>query len=546
MATTATTSRDPGRDRADGPSKAPKADLARILGAEAVRDDADTRRRHSGDIWAQAAETVELVIAPADLGGLSAAMAHLHAVGASVAPRGAGMSYTMGYAPADARTVSIDMARMDRILRIDADCMTVTVEAGCTWAALHAALAKQGLRTPFWGPMSGLTSTVGGGVAQLNAMLGAGHHGTTSESVVALTVVLADGTILRTGNTDGGSGPFYRHYGPDLTGLFCGDCGAFGVKAEITLRLMRAPAAEDYASFGFPEGGSLLAAMSEISRAGLAAEMCAFDPGLTRARLKRASLATDIKALGAVVGHQKSLLKGLTEAAKVAVAGRNFVEEDSFPLHVIAEGRCAAAVAHDMAEMRRIAARFGGTEIGNTIAKMIRSMPFPPLNSVLGPSGERWGSVHAVVSHGRAAPLLAALDALLDERRSRLDALGIVTGFLFTSLSTNALLIEPVMFWPGERLPMHAVAVEPALYAKLPVPTPSAEAAAEVRALRADMIALFADFGCGHFQIGRAYPHKAARDPAAWRLLETLKRAVDPDGRINPGVLGFSAPQAAE
>ena len=77
--------------------------------------------------------------------------------------------------------------------------MVVTVEPGCTWAALDAALKPLGLRTPFWGPMSGLASTIGGGLSQLNAMLGAGHYGTSSESVVALTMVLGDGSILRTG-----------------------------------------------------------------------------------------------------------------------------------------------------------------------------------------------------------------------------------------------------------------------------------------------------------------------------------------------------------
>ena len=87
-------------------------------------------------------------------------------------------------------------------------------------------------------------------------MLGAGHYGTSSESVVALTVVLADGSILRTGaRGPDGDTPFYRHYGPDLTGLFCGDSGVFGVKAEIVLRLIKNPPAhEGYASFSFATG----------------------------------------------------------------------------------------------------------------------------------------------------------------------------------------------------------------------------------------------------------------------------------------------------
>ena len=79
--------------------------------------------------------------------------------------------------------------------------------------------------------MSGLVSKIGGGLSQLNAMFGGGQYGTSSESVVALTVVLSDGRILCTGarrpDEDGSSEglPFYRHDGPDLAGPFCGGWG---------------------------------------------------------------------------------------------------------------------------------------------------------------------------------------------------------------------------------------------------------------------------------------------------------------------------------
>ena len=92
----------------------------------------------------------------------------------------------------------------------------------------------------------------------------------------------------------------------------------------------------------------------------------------------RASLGSDVKTLAAVVGQQKSLLKGLVEAGRVVLAGRDFVPEDEYPLHVIAEGRSATGVDEDLAAVRRIAAEFGGQEIENTIAKVIRAQPFPP------------------------------------------------------------------------------------------------------------------------------------------------------------------------
>jgi FAD/FMN-containing dehydrogenase len=146
--------------------------LVQVVGPSGVSVDLDQRRLHSQDIWSVAGETVDMVVAPTSLEELARVAAAVSSAGFAIAPRGGGMSYTSAYIPTTAKTVSLDLSRMNRVLRVDADDMTVTVEAGCTWAALDAALAPQGLRTPFWGPMSGLTSTIGGGLSQLNAMFG--------------------------------------------------------------------------------------------------------------------------------------------------------------------------------------------------------------------------------------------------------------------------------------------------------------------------------------------------------------------------------------
>jgi FAD/FMN-containing dehydrogenase len=522
-----------------------RARLSAIVGPENLRDDEATLALHGADIWARGPGRVALVVAPGGLDELRRSMAACHESGFDVAPRGAGMSYTGGYVPAGPNTVSLDMSRMNRILAIREDDMVVTVEAGCSWVALNAALARQGLRTPFWGPMSGLVSTIGGGLSQLNAMFGAGHYGTSSQSVVSLTVVLADGSVLRTGarrpDPAGGAGglPFYRHYGPDLAGLFCGDCGVFGVKAEITLRLMRAPAHEGFASFSFSTGEAMLRALAEVARAGLASESCAFDPGLTRVRMKRASLAGDVKTLGAVAARQKSWVAGALAALRVVRGGRNFIPDDGYPLHLVFEGRSAAGVAQDVAQARRIALAEGGQVIEDTIARVIRAQPFPPLNSVLGPAGERWAPIHGHVALSQAPALFGAIEAVFAGLAPRFAAAGISTGYLFTHLETNAITVEPVFYWPEERFPVHDRAVEPAHMAQLPTLAANPEATALVREARRQVMEVFVRFGCAHFQIGRTYPYRQSLDPAAWALVETVKAALDPDGCLNPGVLGL-------
>ncbi len=513
--------------------------MAAIAGRDHVHDDPAACALHGEDIWTAGAGKVALVVAPENTAQLSEVMRAAHASGLTGAPRGAGASYTAGYVPATDGTISIDMRRMNRVIAVNPGDMVVTVEAGCTWASLFEVLQPQGLRTPFWGPMSGLASTVGGGLSQNNAMLGAGHYGTTAESVVGLSVVLADGRILRTGAVRPDTGrPFYRYYGPDLTGIFCGDGGVFGIKAEITLRLIRTPAHEQYASFAFQDGAAMMDAMAEIARAGVACETCGFDPVLAGQRTKRASLAQDVRTLGLVARRQKSRLAGIWQALRVVRAGRNFLS-GGFTLHVIAEGRSAAGALADIDAARKIALR-QGQEIENTVAKIIRAQPFPPLNSILGPGGERWVPIHGIVALSDAAGLLTALQRFFAVQGEAFAKHAIEVGYLFTTLSTNALIVEPVFYWPDERTAIHDATMEQAHAARLPrLPANPAARQAVVDA-RAGAVAIMGEFGCAHFQVGRTYPYRESRDPASWALLEAVKAELDPLASINPGVLGLT------
>ncbi|MDZ5650033.1 FAD-binding oxidoreductase [Nitrospirillum sp. BR 11828] len=515
-------------------------DLAAIVGGDHVHDDSATRTFHSQDIYTRAAETAALVVAPADTAQLAAVVAACAAAGHPCTPRGGGMSYTKGYLPTSAATVMLDLGRMDKVLDVRADDMVVTVQAGCTWKTLNDTLAPLGLRTPYWGPLSGLLSTVGGGLSQGNAFFGAGHHGTSSESMVALTLVMADGRILRTGarGADGDS-PYYRFYGPDLAGIFTGDCGTLAIKAEITLRLIPLPQHEAYASFSFKTDSDMFAAMAAITRAGIACEICGFDPRLTRIRLKRASLAADLGALKNVVGKQSTLLGGLKEAAKIALAGRGFIDDGDYALHIVCEGRSAAGVADDLAAARAIAARHQGHEVENTIPKVFRAQPFVALNAVLGPGGERWAPIHALTPLSRAHEIFTAMEAELTSMRAELNDHKVEHAYLFTAMSTNAIIIEPVFYWPDALLEVHEAVVESNHLAKLTRNPPNPAAAAMVEKARQRLLALFLRNGLAHFQIGRTYPYLPSRDAASIDLLRALKAALDPAHTLNPGALGL-------
>jgi FAD/FMN-containing dehydrogenase len=525
---------------AEAPPNSALADAFRqALGVEAVNDDPALRRLMSQDIWVAAERIADLVVAPRDTQALARAVAEACSRGLAVAVRGGGMSYTVGYLPPEQPSLLLDLSAMDQVLAVNAADMTVTVQAGCTWKTLHDALKPLGLRTPFWGPLSGISSTIGGGLSQLNAIFGAGHYGTTSESVIGLVVVLADGQVLRTGAAGVGPHPFYRHYGPDLTGLFCGDAGAFGVKAEITLRLIRTPTFEGCVSFAFAEAKGLFEAGAEITRAGITSELVGFDPALADVRVRRASILSGVKAMGAVVTGGGGIVAGVRDAFKMAVAGRGFLSESEWSLHLIAEGRTQAGVEADISEVRRICLAAGGRETEATIPRVLRAQPFTPLNNILGPEGERWVPVHGIVALSQAEPCRLALEAMFADFAARFEAQGVYTGMMLTTLSTNGFLIEPVFFWPEARREIHEATVEPGMLAKLKRHPENPEATALVAEARKAIIAVFQRFGAAHFQVGRTYPWLESRDATSASLARAVKSALDPEGRISPGGLGL-------
>jgi FAD/FMN-containing dehydrogenase len=472
------------------------------------------------------------VFRPASKEELAKGVGQATAAGIAIIPRGGGMSYTSGYVAPSEGALIVDLGRMQRIIEINPTDMTVTVEAGCTWHALYEALHPMGLRTPLWGTLSGLYASVGGGMSQ-NGLFWGGRNGTIAPNIICTEVVLADGSIVKTGND------FLRPFGPDLTGLFGGDAGAFGVKATITLPLIHDGAAFAYGSFAFDEPAYYCAAMSEIGRRGLASEAFGFDPFLQAQRMKRDSLTSDAKSLVNMVKSQGGFWKGLKEGAKVVAAGRSFLDDCKFSIHLICEGRSQAGVDADMAEVEAIVTANDGRIVENTIPKILRANPFPPPNSMAGPEGERWAPVHGIVRHSKALATIDALSELFEANGAEMERLGVGAGYMFLTVGATGFLIEPCFYWPDEQWDVHRHFIEDAHFAKLPVHNRNDEARALVEKLRLGVIDVFGRMGGIHFQIGRTYPLKERSDPRAWAMLKALKAEVDPKGFMNPGALGL-------
>ena len=526
---------------AEADARSPLADaLRQILGNDNVLTDADNRRFYSSDVYREAAPA-EIVIRPGGTEDLQRAVKAATLAGYAVFPRGGGLSYTDGYLPDRQKAVMVDLLRLKKIIEINAEDMYVTVEPAVSWAELYEALKVKGVRTPYFGALSGLYSTVGGAMSQNSLFFGSGTYGTAADQCLGLEVALADGRLIKTGSgaTPFNPTPFFRTYGPDLTGLFLGDAGALGLKVKITLKLIRAPAVTKYASFVFDEPEQIAAAMSEIARQQLAVECFGFDPFLQAQRLKRAGLIKDIKSLAGVARSGRGLLDGVKEAARVALAGRRMFEGVNYSMHLVIEGRDEAVVDSQIAAARQIAAGADGKEIENSLPKIMRGTPFVEPQSMLGPDGQRWVPIHAMVPHSRANKLLNAVHDYFDSHNDLLEKNRIEWGYLLSTCGAQVFLMEPVFFWLDARHYYHERYLGADYISKLKTYPADTKARETVHTLRRGLAKLFMEMGATHFQIGKSYLYREGREPETYKLLEALKDYVDPQRLMNPGSLGL-------
>ena len=197
------------------------------------------------------AETVEDVQA-----AVRACAAH----GVPLVARGAGTGVSGG-AHASKDCIVLSLERMNRILDLNPDDETAVVEPGVINADLNAAAAVHGLMyAP--DPASFKVSTIGGNVATNAGGLRCAKYGVTRDSVLALDVVLADGSLIHTGHQT-----FKGVAGYDLTGLFVGSEGTLGVVVGITVRLKYLPQDVHTIAAFYPDFRSAAAGVLAVGRA---------------------------------------------------------------------------------------------------------------------------------------------------------------------------------------------------------------------------------------------------------------------------------------
>ena len=198
----------------------------------------------------------EVVVLPESTDQLSEVVKLAATTHTPVVPRGMGSGLAAGSVPLPPGGMVLSMTRMNRILEIDEENATVHAEAGVVTAELQAAVEKHGLFYPP-DPSSIRHSTIGGNVACNAGGPRCLKYGVTGDYVLGLTVVLADGRILKTGGK-----PIKDVTGYDLNGLFTGSEGTLGVVSEVLLRLISKPR---YARTALAEFASLDGASRSVT-----------------------------------------------------------------------------------------------------------------------------------------------------------------------------------------------------------------------------------------------------------------------------------------
>ena len=490
------------------------------------------------DIFESRARPLAMV-APASVDALQEVVRIAATAELPLLARGGGASYTQGYLPDVDGALLVDLRRLNNIVEINEYDAYVTVEAGVTWAALDGALAARGWRTPFRGPFSGAVATVGGTMAQNGISLGTGAHGVAAASVTALEVVLADGSLLRTGATLMGSTPFQRYYGPDLTGLFLGDCGAFGIKARVSLPLLRAQVDHVALSFGFDSWQALHTGMRAAALENVDDTHFGLDAAMIRGQLKRPrGIGETLRIAQRIWRKTPGLRAPLVQLVRMALTGERGLASAPYLAHYIVEGGSPREAATRAARLRRALAAHG-REIGNTIPTVVRSQPFDRMFHVLGPAGERWVPVHGLLPHSHVAAFHDDLQQLCARHADAMRQHGAWIGTLVECVGAGGFMVELGLYWPDAASAYHRANVDAKTMAKLPQHAANPAAHRWIGALREELIALYRVHGAVHFQLGRVYPYAGVMSQPGLSVVHALKAALDPQRRMNPGVLGL-------
>jgi glycolate oxidase len=240
--------------------------LIKITGEDRVRNDYFERRMYSHDL-ASLPKVMEVafkmmpdyVVRPKSGKEIAEIMKLASKNKMPVVPRG-GASWGLGGVVPIGGGIVLDLTGMNKVLSLDEDNLTVTVEAGISWKYLYDFLLTKGFLLGSY-PSSALAATVGGWINTGGVGIGSYKYGSAKEHVISLEIILPSGKII--GNGPKRSGTRSHH---DPAKLFFGAEGTLGIITKATMRIYPAPKEIRPLSYSFTNMKKMSNAIAKITR----------------------------------------------------------------------------------------------------------------------------------------------------------------------------------------------------------------------------------------------------------------------------------------
>jgi FAD/FMN-containing dehydrogenase len=457
--------------------------LRRCVGADYVLCDGDLsayeldwRKRFRGRALA--------VVRPADAAQVAAVLRACAAHNASVVPQGGNTGLVGGGVPdASGTQVLLSLTRLNRVRAIDRANLTLTAEAGCVLQAVQQAAAEAGLLLPLSLAAEG-SCTIGGNLATNAGGTQVLRFGNAREQCLGLEVVTADGQVW-----DGLSGLRKDNTGYDLRDLFIGSEGTLGIITAATLRLQPRPAAT----------GTALAATGTL-------EQCVALLGLAQARLCAGLTGFEVMnrfSLDLVARHFPALPQPLPQATWTVLLEHSDIEGEA-QARARFESLLEAAIGVGQIDDAVVAESLTQSR---SLWHLRESIPLA--QSEEGPNIKHDISLPvSAIAHFVERTDAALAQAFPGMRLVNFGHLG------DGNLHYNVQAPEGV---PGQQfLDQHEHAVNVLVYDAVCALGGSISAEHGVGALKREELAL-------------------RKSPVALQMMRTIKQALDPQGRLNPG-----------
>ena len=411
--------------------------------------------------------------------------------------RAGGSGMPGGSAPFIPGGLLIETTEMNKIIEINEDMFTATVQAGVTHGKLVTEVHKRGLDLCLGGH-SIYSATLGGSVANLTYPIGAGRFGAYGEEIINLEVVLPTGDVIRTGSDATTVGGRFHRYGagPDLTGMFIGDQGVLGVKTEVTVRLYYPPETRSFASYYYGNVEEGNEACIEMGK------KWSFYDGLY------------------VVGNH-SIRQILEETRKKF----NIPDDCEGLIHVSLEGD-EATIDHQQAKVDKIATKYNGTCLGD---KLQEWLPTTVCYDLIGDHASKIrsfgvsGPINGFIPTYKLPQVARDVDRMLNEHEHLLLTL--------PGRDRKAWLNAAFMM----RGPVVNYACRPSFVSDPP------KVREEAVDFWHELVKYIAKQGSCPYWIGRSWTPAITPlyRPAYYMFFKTLKQTLDPNNIMNPGIFHF-------